>query len=205
MKSIKMISVLLISLLTFYTALYCLPQQKSDNLRWYKGNTHTHTLNSDGDSSPDDVVRWSREHGYNFLVITDHNYLTTIDGLNAVYGAKEQFLVIKGVEVSDRFGLKSITQTSNGRSQQTISSKSKIVLCLSFSADTLVSITTAEVEGRVWKRFGTMCLQAASFFMELLSMMPTRLKNRGIQMLPGQDRVGEQGRLEHRYQRKWDS
>ena len=26
--------------------------------RWYKGNTHTHTLNSDGDSTPDDVVRW---------------------------------------------------------------------------------------------------------------------------------------------------
>lgn len=21
--------------------------------RWYKGNTHTHTLNSDGDSTPD--------------------------------------------------------------------------------------------------------------------------------------------------------
>src|SRR5262249_35562070 len=30
---------------------------------WYKGNTHTHTLNSDGDSTPDDVVKWYREHG----------------------------------------------------------------------------------------------------------------------------------------------
>ena len=27
-------------------------------LRWYKGNTHTHTLNSDGDSTPDEVARW---------------------------------------------------------------------------------------------------------------------------------------------------
>src|SRR5262245_46662494 len=26
--------------------------------RWYKGNTHTHTTNSDGDSAPVDVVRW---------------------------------------------------------------------------------------------------------------------------------------------------
>ena len=26
--------------------------------RWFKGNTHTHTLNSDGDSTPDEVVRW---------------------------------------------------------------------------------------------------------------------------------------------------
>ena len=31
-------------------------------MHWYKGNTHTHTLNSDGDSTPDDVVRWYREH-----------------------------------------------------------------------------------------------------------------------------------------------
>ena len=45
--------------------------------RWYKGNTHTHTLNSDGDSTPDDVVRWYREHGYQFLVLTDHNFLTS--------------------------------------------------------------------------------------------------------------------------------
>ena len=53
--------------------------------RWYKGNTHTHTLNSDGDSTPDDVVRWYREHGYQFLVLTDHNVLTSVDGLNAVH------------------------------------------------------------------------------------------------------------------------
>jgi hypothetical protein len=70
--------------------------------QWYKGNTHTHTLNSDGDSTPDDVVRWYREHGYRFLVLSDHNYLTSVDGLNAVHGADEQFLVIKGEEVSDR-------------------------------------------------------------------------------------------------------
>ena len=64
--------------------------------RWYKGNTHTHTLNSDGDSTPDDVVKWYREHGYRFLVLTDHNFLTSVDGLNALHGADERFLVIKG-------------------------------------------------------------------------------------------------------------
>jgi len=77
-------------------------------LRWYKGNTHTHTLNSDGDSSPDEVVRWYREHGYQFLVLTDHNFLTGVDGLNALHGAEEKFLVVKGEEVSDRFGDKPI-------------------------------------------------------------------------------------------------
>jgi hypothetical protein len=71
--------------------------------RWYKGNTHTHTLNSDGDSTPEDVVRWYREHGYQFLVLTDHNFLTGVDALNAVHGADERFLVIKGEEVTDKF------------------------------------------------------------------------------------------------------
>lgn len=77
--------------------------QSAGTLRWYKGNTHTHTLNSDGDSTPDDVVRWYREHGYNFLVLTDHNFLTSVDGLNALHGADERFLVIKGEEITDRF------------------------------------------------------------------------------------------------------
>ena len=31
--------------------------------RWYKGNTHTHTLESDGDSTPQEVARWYRERG----------------------------------------------------------------------------------------------------------------------------------------------
>ncbi|MGB7208752.1 MAG: CehA/McbA family metallohydrolase [Pyrinomonadaceae bacterium] len=77
-------------------------------LSWYKGNTHAHTLNSDGDSTPDDVVKWYRENGYNFLVLTDHNFLTKVDALNALHGADKQFLVIKGEEVTDRFGDKPI-------------------------------------------------------------------------------------------------
>ena len=78
------------------------------SLRWYKGNTHTHTLNSDGDSTPDDVVRWYREHGYHFLVLTDHNFLTSVDGLNALHGATEKFLVIKGEEVTSAFQSKPV-------------------------------------------------------------------------------------------------
>ena len=83
-------------------------QAPSPQGTWFKGNLHSHTLNSDGDSTPDDVVRWYREHGYNFVVITDHNYLTNVDGLNALHGADDKFLVIKGEEVTDRFGEKPI-------------------------------------------------------------------------------------------------
>ena len=48
--------------------------------RWYKGNTHTHTLESDGDSTPEEVTRWYQERGYQFLVLSDHNVLIGIDG-----------------------------------------------------------------------------------------------------------------------------
>lgn len=104
MRSCKAKVVFFIFWLSLYFSHFLLAQQQSQNFRWYKGNTHTHTLNSDGDSTPDEVVRWYREHGYNFLVITDHDYLTDVDGLNALYGAEEQFFVIKGVEVSDKLG-----------------------------------------------------------------------------------------------------
>lgn len=93
--------------------LLCLPltlaaQQGAPAKRWYKGNTHTHTINSDGDSSPDDVVKWYKEHGYHFLVLTDHNVLTSVEGLNALHGLDEKFVVIRGEEVTDRFDQKPI-------------------------------------------------------------------------------------------------
>jgi hypothetical protein len=83
-------------------------QQGDAPLKWFKGNTHTHTLNSDGDSTPDDVVRWYREQRYHFLVLTDHNTVTPVEGLNAVFGAPERFVVIQGEEVTDRAGEKPV-------------------------------------------------------------------------------------------------
>jgi hypothetical protein len=67
---------------------------------WFKGNTHTHTLNSDGNAAPDVVARWYREHGYNFVVITDHNFLTGVAALNGTIGAEKQFLIMRGEEVT---------------------------------------------------------------------------------------------------------
>ncbi|HUR21526.1 MAG TPA: CehA/McbA family metallohydrolase [Vicinamibacterales bacterium] len=71
--------------------------------RWFRGNTHTHSLNSDGDSTPEDIARWYREHGYHFVVFTDHEFITPVDGLNAVIGAHGKFLVMSGQEVTGRF------------------------------------------------------------------------------------------------------
>ncbi|HOA73073.1 MAG TPA: histidinol-phosphatase [Phycisphaerae bacterium] len=43
--------------------------------RWFKGNTHTHTWWSDGDCPPEVAVKWYKDHGYQFLVISDHNVM----------------------------------------------------------------------------------------------------------------------------------
>ena len=80
-----------------------LPSQGPD-LRWYKGNLHSHTINSDGDSSPDAVARWYKEHRYHFLALTDHNYFTDPQGLEAFLGAKNRFLLITGEEVTSHYG-----------------------------------------------------------------------------------------------------
>ena len=82
--------------------------QQPPQPRWFKGNTHAHTLESDGDSPPEVVTAWYRDHGYNFLVITDHNILVAVDGLNAKFAQPGTFLVIKGEEVTNRLGEKAI-------------------------------------------------------------------------------------------------
>jgi hypothetical protein len=43
---------------------------------WYRGNTHTHTLWSDGDAAPEVAVAWYKDQGYDFLCLSDHNILS---------------------------------------------------------------------------------------------------------------------------------
>lgn len=69
---------------------------------WIKGNTHTHTTNSDGTSSPEVVINWYRERGYGFLIITDHNAFT--DPSELAHIQTEDFLLIPGEEISCKAG-----------------------------------------------------------------------------------------------------
>jgi hypothetical protein len=66
----------------------------SASAEWLRGNTHTHTLESDGDSTPQEVAHWYRTHGYDFLVITDHDKITSVQ--------EEGLLLIPGEEVTDK-------------------------------------------------------------------------------------------------------
>jgi len=69
--------------------------------RWWKGNTHTHTTNSDGDTPPDQVARWYRMHGYQFLVLSDHNVFTDPATLASL--VDDTFLLLPGEEVTSGF------------------------------------------------------------------------------------------------------
>ena len=44
--------------------------------RWFKGNLHTHSLWSDGNDFPEMIADWYRQHGYQFLALSDHNILS---------------------------------------------------------------------------------------------------------------------------------
>lgn len=85
------------------TAAPAQPSTDRSSWRWYKGNTHAHTLESDGDSTPDEVTRWYKEHGYQFLVLSDHNVLTPTADLAREHGEPERFLLVPGEEVTDAF------------------------------------------------------------------------------------------------------
>lgn len=70
--------------------------------RWYKGNTHTHTLESDGDSPPDTVAMWYKRHGYRWLVLSDHNVF--VDPRRFAALQDTSFLLVPGEELTTRHG-----------------------------------------------------------------------------------------------------
>ena len=59
----------------FLVLLVCALKQTAGNSseRWFKGNTHTHTLWSDGNDFPETAADWYKSKGYDFLVLSDHN------------------------------------------------------------------------------------------------------------------------------------
>lgn len=64
---------------------------------FYKGNTHLHTTNSDGEWSVDETLARYQDAGYDFLAITDHNVVTRAADL-----ATETFALIDATEINDK-------------------------------------------------------------------------------------------------------
>jgi len=52
----------------------CAPTE-STAAHWWKGNLHTHSFWSDGKDYPEMVAHWYKQHGYQFLALSEHNSL----------------------------------------------------------------------------------------------------------------------------------
>lgn len=49
--------------------------RSAQDSHWWRGNLHTHSLWTDGEDFPEMIAAWYREHGYDFVVITEHDML----------------------------------------------------------------------------------------------------------------------------------
>ena len=56
--------------------------------QWWKGNLHTHSLWSDGNDYPEMIADWYKEHGYNFLGLSDHNVIANQERWLPITNAK---------------------------------------------------------------------------------------------------------------------
>jgi hypothetical protein len=61
---------------------------------WFKGNIHTHTTNSDGNMTPEQVCKRYKDAEYDFLAITDHGIMTDANALSGL-----GILMISGEEI----------------------------------------------------------------------------------------------------------
>src|SRR5215831_565924 len=85
-------------------------------LRWWKGNTHTHSLWSDGDQYPEMIVEWYKAHGYQFLALSDHNVMLVGEKwIDAVTNKGGEAGLRKYLE---RFGTNWVEQREVGARQQ---------------------------------------------------------------------------------------
>lgn len=63
--------------------------------QWYKGDTHLHTINSDGVLTKGQLVEKCKKSGLDFMIITDHNF----NSVEKSYFDKDM-LVIQGQEIT---------------------------------------------------------------------------------------------------------
>lgn len=63
------------SLAALLLALIFLGSCSSEGPDWKKGNLHTHSYWSDGDDYPEQIIKWYKEHDYDFVALSDHNTL----------------------------------------------------------------------------------------------------------------------------------
>jgi len=85
---------------------------------WLKGNTHTHSLWSDGDAAPEKIVDWYRSHGYQFLVMSDHNIMLDGDKWRKVGTGKAEATPEHVAELQKKYGEASVELRDKGGAKE---------------------------------------------------------------------------------------
>jgi hypothetical protein len=74
-----------------------------DHPRWYRGNTHAHTvLCGHADSTPEAVARWYLDRGYHFLCLSEHNRFIDPATVALPEGRRGDFILVPGEEITGR-------------------------------------------------------------------------------------------------------
>ncbi|MCB0265760.1 MAG: CehA/McbA family metallohydrolase [Calditrichaeota bacterium] len=83
--------------------LLLLAQSCATRQNWYRGNTHAHTvLCGHADSAPDVVAKWYLDHGYNFVILSEHNRFINPDSVMLPDNRRSDFILIPGEEISGK-------------------------------------------------------------------------------------------------------
>lgn len=78
-------------------------RKPASDYTWFRGNTHTHTkLSGHGDASPEEVAAWYHGHGYNFLVISEHNRFIDPEKVELPIPLRQDFILIPGLELTGK-------------------------------------------------------------------------------------------------------
>ena len=67
---------------------------QDENAVWLKGNLHSHSTNSDGKLTPEEMKEAYKSHGYDFLVISDHDRYSDTRNMT-----DDTFTMVQGLEL----------------------------------------------------------------------------------------------------------
>lgn len=145
-------------------ALPCLAGEvlkETKKLRWYKGQTHMHTLWSDGDGAPELAMKQYKEFGFDFVVMTDHNVVpieekwfpiddpkvkrltsARVEELKQIFGAEN-------VEVRERDGKREMRLKTIDELKKMFDEKEKFLICLGEEITSRVHINGLNLRERI--------------------------------------------------------
>lgn len=129
--------------------------------QWYKGQTHMHTLWSDGDGAPELAMKQFKEFGFHFVVMTEHNVIPTVEKWFPVDDPKLKRLTSERVKgLQEMFGAENVVlREKDGRREMRLKTvdelkaqfdeKEKFLICLGEEVTSRVHINGLNLRERI--------------------------------------------------------